>query len=451
MAKKPDPKKKKKKAAPRRTRMIAHEPRMLFDGALGIDLSAKATAALQGETPAATDTATAPAAPQAQDTASAAPAAGAAAEKSAVEKTAERLGIAPETAPVRNEIVFVDSTVEGRDALSAGLNSNAQIVMLDASRDAIDQIADYMDGQRNVDAIHVLSHGSAGNLILTGQTYSADRLSQEYATDLARIGHAMSADGDILLYGCDVGQGSAGERFIETLSAITGADIAASIDKTGAADLGGDWVLEVKTGQVETVGISISHEWDFLLTAPPVNVGGATLDFDGANRTLVSGTARAVGAIYRYTDVATINGVQIDAYVTITGITNATLVNIDNDAPASYVPPAGTNAANVFAPEISVTAANGKIDFAINFKDPNGNNLPLLNFYNNSVDIDGAGGFQEFVEYGGFKSVTTGNPTDLVISSSPGTDRLRFTGSSVYNGLIVKHAGRVQANFDALS
>jgi hypothetical protein len=59
MAKKPDPKKKK---APRRSRLIALEPRMLFDGALGIDLSAKATAVLQGETPAATDTSTAPAA-----------------------------------------------------------------------------------------------------------------------------------------------------------------------------------------------------------------------------------------------------------------------------------------------------------------------------------------------------------------------------------------------------
>ena len=142
---------------------------------------------------------------------------------------------------------------------------------------------------------------------------------------------------------------------------------------------------------------------------------------------------------------------QIDAYVTITGITNATLVNIDNDAPASYVPPAGTNAVNVFAPEVSVTAANGKVDFAINFKDPNGNNLTLLNFYNNSLDIDGGGGFQEFVEYGGFKSVTTGNPTDLVISSSPGTDRLRFTGTSAYGGLIVNDVGRVQANFDAIS
>src|SRR5688572_7887816 len=338
MARKPDPGKKKK--APRRTRMIALEPRMLFDGALGIDLGVKASAALQGETLGATDTTAAPAAPQIQDTSSAA---SAAAEKSVLEKAAERLGIAPE-APVRNEVVFVDSTIQGHEALIAGLSPNAKVVMLDPTRDALDQIADYMDGQRNVDAIHLISHGSAGNLILAGQTYSADRLSQEYGTDLARIGHAMSADGDILLYGCDVGQGSAGERFIDTLSAFTGADIAASVDKTGAADLGGDWVLEVQSGRVDAAIVysaTNGSDWDYLLTAPPIDVGGAVLQFGGGNRSLFSGTDGQVGAVYKYTNVATIGGTQVDAYVTITGITNATLVNIDNDAPGSYNPPVG--------------------------------------------------------------------------------------------------------------
>ena len=290
---------------------------------------------------------------------------------------------------------------------------------------------------------------------MAGETYSADRLSQQYQTDLARIGHAMSADGDILLYGCDVGKGSAGERFIQTVGDMTGADIAASIDKTGAADLGGDWVLEVQTGTVDAAVIySTSHgdDWDFLLTAPPINVGGATLDFDGTNRTLVSGTDRPVGAVYKYANVATIGGTQVDAYVTITGITNATMVNIDNDAPASYNPPGGTTAAAVFAPEIDVAAADGKVDFAINFKDPNGNNLTLLDFYNNSVDIDGAGAASRNSSStaASSRSPPATRPTSAS-ARSPGTDSLRFTGTSVYNGLVVNEVGRVQANFDAIS
>ncbi len=107
---------------------------------------------------------------------------------------------------------------------------------------------------------------------------------------------------------------------------------------------------------------------------------------------LFSGVDKTVGAVYKYTNVATISGTQIDAYVTITGITNATLVTLDVENPTGYPttsPPAP--AASLFAPEINTTAANGKVDFQFTFKDVNGNNLTLLNFYNNSIDIDGQG------------------------------------------------------------
>ena len=195
-------------------------------------------------------------------------------------------------------------------------------------------------------------------------------------------------------------------------------------------------------------------QYDFLMTAPPINVGGAVLHFNGASRTLISGTDLQAGALYKYTNVATISGTQIDAYVKITGITNAAIQTIDNDAPAAYTPPAGTIASDLFAPEIKTTAAGGHVDFAVNFKDPAGNDLTLLNFFNNSIDVDGSpGNYMEFVEYGGFKSYTVGNPTDLLVT--PGvisTDRMRFTGTQSYNlGLEVNEFGRVQANFDAIS
>ena len=62
----------------------------------------------------------------------------------------------------------------------------------------------------------------------------------------------MSADGDILLYGCQVGADGAGLAFIQSWAATTGADVAASTNLTGAQNLGGDWVLETRTGNIET-------------------------------------------------------------------------------------------------------------------------------------------------------------------------------------------------------
>ncbi|MDE5116588.1 MAG: DUF4347 domain-containing protein, partial [Trichodesmium sp. St2_bin2_1] len=51
------------------------------------------------------------------------------------------------------------------------------------------------------------------------------------------------------LYGCNVAAGDGGEEFIDKLHRLTGAEIAASKSLTGAAVKGGNWELEVRTGQ----------------------------------------------------------------------------------------------------------------------------------------------------------------------------------------------------------
>src|SRR5262249_24309112 len=57
--------------------------------------------------------------------------------------------------------------------------------------------------------------------------------------------------GDLLLYGCDVAAGAAGEQCIADLARLTAADVAASTDLTGATALGGNWALEAHTGPIE--------------------------------------------------------------------------------------------------------------------------------------------------------------------------------------------------------
>ena len=62
-----------------------------------------------------------------------------------------------------------------------------------------------------------------------------------YGLQLASIGSALTAIGDILLYGCNVAQGGVGMQFISLLAQITGADVTASDDLTGNENLNGDW------------------------------------------------------------------------------------------------------------------------------------------------------------------------------------------------------------------
>ncbi len=91
--------------------------------------------------------------------------------------------------------------------------------------------------------------GVRGGLLLGNDWVDAGYLAAHAAT-IASWSKTLMADSDILLYGCDVGGGAIGQAFIQQLAALTGADVAASDDRTGSAALGGDWDFEVKTGEI---------------------------------------------------------------------------------------------------------------------------------------------------------------------------------------------------------
>ena len=97
------------------------------------------------------------------------------------------------------------------------------------------------------DAIHVFSHGSEAALQLGKDDITGLNLNS-YAADLARLGQALNDQADLLLYGCDVGRGITGQRFVSSLASMTGADVAASVDVSGQAS----WALEAQSGIIET-------------------------------------------------------------------------------------------------------------------------------------------------------------------------------------------------------
>ncbi len=102
----------------------------------------------------------------------------------------------------------------------------------------------------DLDAIHIVSHGNAGELSL-GNTKLNQNTLDSYVDDLISWRDSITDDGDILLYGCNVAASEVGKEFIEDLSQYTAADVLASTDLTGSEDLGGDWDLEYATGNIE--------------------------------------------------------------------------------------------------------------------------------------------------------------------------------------------------------
>lgn len=147
------------------------------------------------------------------------------------------------------QIAFVDTAVADYQTLLNGLDPNVEVVLIHGGN-GLQQMADTLAGRQGLDAVYVISHGSAGQLRLGDSRLDATNLSQ-YQAQLAAVGGAVTDEGDLLLYGCEIASGAGGVALIEGLAQATGADVAASDDLTGAAALGGDWELEIAQGSIE--------------------------------------------------------------------------------------------------------------------------------------------------------------------------------------------------------
>ena len=193
---------------------------------------------------------------------------------------AQAPAVAPPTRD-RVEIVFVDAAIAGHESLQAAVRGELEVVVIGGDQDGLAQIADTLKHRSQVDAIHIVAHGAEGQKTLGTATLDAASLAA-HAQALGTIGAALSADGDILLYGCRVAADT-GALFVDELSRLTGADIAASTDLTGHADQGGDWVLEHETGTVEASspfeGAALAA-FDGVLAAPTITNPGTVIGFE---------------------------------------------------------------------------------------------------------------------------------------------------------------------------
>ena len=84
------------------------------------------------------------------------------------------------------------------------------------------QMAAALGERGDAGAVHVLAHGSEGQLWL-GTTFLDSGTLAGHSDALAAIGRGLTADGDLLVYACNLAQGETGTQFVSSLAALTGA------------------------------------------------------------------------------------------------------------------------------------------------------------------------------------------------------------------------------------
>ncbi len=142
-----------------------------------------------------------------------------------------------------SSLVFIDPTVDDIPTLLAGAAAGTEVHVLNSSRDAISQITNTLLGREGISSIHIVSHGESGGLDFGSGKLNLSDL-PNFASEIQSWGKALTNDADILLYGCNVAKGELGKAFVQILSQLTGADVAASNDLTGKKATG-IWRLQL--------------------------------------------------------------------------------------------------------------------------------------------------------------------------------------------------------------
>ncbi|MBS0207955.1 MAG: DUF4347 domain-containing protein, partial [Planctomycetes bacterium] len=144
-----------------------------------------------------------------------------------------------------HEVVFVDSSVQNHDAVVSALdqkaasNPNLQVVLLDDSRDGVDQISAVLTANQGLDSIHILTSSTDGVMKLGGTTLSADSVAGR-ADEIGAWHNALDPNGQLLIYGCDPGASSGNQALLNNIASTAGtpttdvADPMAGVDPAAA-------------------------------------------------------------------------------------------------------------------------------------------------------------------------------------------------------------------------
>ncbi len=154
------------------------------------------------------------------------------------------------------ELVAVDATLGDLEVLLADLREQQhagraiEIVLLEPELEGVQVVTDTLVNIENVSALHLLTHGASGGIKLGDTMLDLENVAS-FSAQFSEWQGSLSVDADILIYGCDVASTEDGRTLLRAIASETGADVAASIDRTGHLSLGANWQLEYRSGDID--------------------------------------------------------------------------------------------------------------------------------------------------------------------------------------------------------
>jgi uncharacterized delta-60 repeat protein len=211
------------------------------------------------------------------------------------------------TATPAPELLFLDPGVTDYSQLLPWVRSGVEVQILHPAQDPIAQIALAIADRPNLRRIHLVSHGSPGQLHFAAGVVDGQSLDHFAAVRSALANHSV----ELFLYGCRVGAGAIGQAFVAELAEGLGCGVAAASEPIGHRSHGGGWALDVIAGDIEAAE-SLAFESGVVAYSGHLAPGSVDVTFGvggvGGNGQVVTDAARprtitnANGVIYQYGD-----------------------------------------------------------------------------------------------------------------------------------------------------
>ncbi|WP_156944503.1 DUF4347 domain-containing protein, partial [Bradyrhizobium sp. Ec3.3] len=313
----------------------------------------------------------------------------------------------------KHEIAFIDQGVDDLDVLTKGIRPDVELFLLINNEPALRQMARAVEGRKGLEAVHIIAHGQPGEIAFSAGLLSLETIDQD-RDDLAVLGSVIGEGGELRLWSCAVAQGEHGAAFVHAITNATGAKVAASVRRVGAAARGGSWELS-----------SIEKP---TLAPPPITAAGqrAYAGVLDTNNTTISGnnstnTLSVTGSNDKISDG---NGTNS---VTVTGNNNT--VSDGN----------GTNTVAVTGNNNTVSDGNGTNTITVSgnnntISDGNGSNTIIASGSNATISDGNGGNLIYAKDTSGTNSISDGNGSNIIVGGS-GTDTISAgNGSNIIYG-----------------